>query len=178
MITPELIDYVRAQRSFNVMNDAIVEALLGVGWTQIDVEEAFVLAETTPSEEGASGVFAKPEFIDHNEVLGEDGKILEETTVENVAEENAKQFAARTKARFPEGLLVMPKNTTNQSDEVIMEMRPAEENPLKKDSPILRGMIYALVFVVIATLVAVFFLYMMGYRDLQTVIQNLPFVGK
>lgn len=45
MINPQLLEYVRAQRSQSLSKEAIVKALAVGGWTYQDVEEAFMAIE-------------------------------------------------------------------------------------------------------------------------------------
>jgi hypothetical protein len=48
MVTPELLDYIRAESARGVDKNAITQALIGSGWPQQDVNDAFVAFAPPP----------------------------------------------------------------------------------------------------------------------------------
>ncbi len=157
MVTPELLDYVKGERAYHVAKNAIVDALLGVGWMRIDVDETFALLDTREVADG-TGVHKDPEFLSHT---SDDGTTIVEETIVNSKTETV---TAPLKVRFPEAISVMPQPVSSLVG-TKLEMRPAEDDGIKKGHPALRGLLYAVIILVIVGVVALITMHFLGIQN-------------
>lgn len=56
MVSPQLIDYIRRQRSAGVSNEDITKALIATGWQEPAVQEAFAALPTFPEQTATQAV--------------------------------------------------------------------------------------------------------------------------
>ncbi len=157
MTTPELTEYIKAQRGFNVAKEAIVAALSSVGWQNTDIDEAFALLGTD-APRAVAGTLATPEFFGHER----DGVTYME---ERSMKEKVPEKQGNLRVRFPEGLVVMPQPAQNAfAKEGGIPMRPAE-GPVGQKKAALRGLVNALIILTILAVLSAVVLYLLGYLD-------------
>jgi len=174
MLPDELVTYIKSQQAYNVTHNAIVMALLDAGWTQIDIDEAFVLAESPSAKDGepTSGAVSRPDFMSHAEeiedeevALPEGVRIFEEPVVQKRWIEK-KEKSASNIVRNPMGLRVMPRRQ-KMSVGVAGDVSHDKESRVATSTlrSVARGVLNATIILLVLGAIVIISLYFLGYLD-------------